>query len=120
MLNLTLIVQAIHFGIAYVIIDRIFLRAAMHLIGAEDHQEARLLHDIDLVTEDVAHITATNQEVWQGLQQKLLQKKPICQALVLPREQYDTAVPPVALSDEQIEQLAVQVKTVIVKRIEHA
>lgn len=117
MLNLTLIVQMVHFGIAYVLLDRIFLRKVFHLLQAEDVQAAHVERSVADLSKTVEQIATHNSAVWHELQQTLLKKAPAAEPLVFARLQTDDldGVPP--LSKQAFAALVADVQRTIVNQV---
>jgi hypothetical protein len=76
MVNLTLIVQAAHFLIAYLILDRIFLRGAITQVRKEQLRDEALQHTLVATEQEVVLQQQTVQETWLAMQQRLLQQRP--------------------------------------------
>lgn len=70
-LNATLLIQALHFWIAYVIIDRILLRSGLRYIKTEDRKTALLEHNVTLQEQRIAEQTRHNEQDWLILQKRL-------------------------------------------------
>jgi hypothetical protein len=119
MLNMTLLAQAVHFGIAYILLDRILLRFGARLIITEQKQAEALQKLIAQATETVAEKSAHNEREWQQAHKILYAKKP--------RLELPTKVPVageaqckvLALSEAEIDKLARETQQAIVERVAH-
>lgn len=120
MLNATLLVQVVNFGIAYVILDRILLRYGARLILAEQKQLAQVQQEIQQATEKVTAKNARNEREWQMAQKELYDKKPV----VEPVSKLQIAVPERACiidltSQAEVNKLVVETQQAIVERVTH-
>jgi hypothetical protein len=75
-INITLIVQMFHFGIAYVLIDRLFLRSVCAHIAQEDVHKRQLEQQALRQQEQVDALTQQNEQDWKILQKRLNSEAP--------------------------------------------
>jgi hypothetical protein len=76
-INITLIVQIFHFGIAYVLIDRLFLRSVCAHIAQEDAHKRQLEQQALQQQEQVDALTQQNEQDWKILQKRLNSEAPL-------------------------------------------
>lgn len=118
MINLTLIVQMIHFGVAYLILDRVLVRFVMRLVQREEQDVAQVRQQVTATTAELAEQQQEQAHAWRVMQQTLLQQRPRVQAIphiVLP----PSVAEPYELAPHDVAQLAGQFKDVIVDRVTH-
>ena len=75
-LNATLLVQIFHFLIAYLILDRLFLRKAVGIIQQEKAEQDALMQEIQKERDAVAQKHAQKEKAWQGFQQQFAKETP--------------------------------------------
>lgn len=74
--NLTLVVQAANFFVAYHILVRLLLRPALAQVQGQDAQEQKLLRSIARTDRLAQRRTAENSERWAAYQQELQKAVP--------------------------------------------
>lgn len=116
MLNLTLLVQMIHFGIAYVILDRFFLRFMVRHLMHEDEQFRALEASVQKSSHEIHTLTVRQEDDWRTLALTLHNKKPLFKAPRAAQQEY-FIVKPSPLTEDHIERLAHEVKDDIVTRV---
>ena len=119
MLNMTLLAQAVHFGIAYIILDRIMLRPGARLIITERQQAATLQMLIADATEKVAEKSAHNEREWQQAHKVLYAKKPRLELSTKLPQTGEVQCKFLALSEADITKLAAETQQALVQRIAH-
>lgn len=76
MLNGTFLVQAIHFFIAYIIIERLLFRPALREINADRLEKAQLQEVVDAQTQRVQQLQEEQDALRIATQQELLDIQP--------------------------------------------
>jgi|SRR5579859_1009685 len=116
-INATLLVQAVHFLIAYFLLRFFLYKPIVALIQKKDQDKFALMQNIS----DKKVIIASKEEslahYWSQRQQDLLSKKPKIQEIIF------TAPPQIQaieeISQEQLDKLVHQVSELIVNRADH-
>lgn len=119
MVNLTLLVQVVHFGIAYYILDLLLLRIAVRQVQQEEHVLARLQQDISTLSHEIDQKKQEQAQEWQHMQQLLVQQKPVVQPtslFVVEQSLPETGLP---RTKKEIAQQAREIKQIIIERIVH-
>lgn len=75
-LNSTLFIQIFHFGIAYLILTKIFFKPAVQQLLQEDANALVAHTELTVALERVLQQTTYNQKTWLLLQQKLQKNTP--------------------------------------------
>lgn len=76
-INFTLIVQAINFIIAFVILNKLFLKAAVKLLLIEEEQFRQLKKTIIMDQDNLKIQKKLATSAWINLQEKLRSKQPL-------------------------------------------
>ena len=74
--NATLIVQAINFGIAYMVISRYFLRPALELIETDEKNQKHLRHLLVTEQTNLGQLKQHKKELWVNFQNYFNLTKP--------------------------------------------
>lgn len=118
MINVTLIIQTLHFGIAYLILDRIFLRKGVAVVQKEDCERISLQRTIDQIAEELAIRTKQKEQEWSVLHYQLQQQIPvIITEPLLHHTMRRTTEEFKPLPEQEITKLAQQMQQLIVRRI---
>ncbi len=75
-INATLLVQIINFGITYLLLTRIILYPAARLLQREDAVHEKILHDIAILQQRKEDYIAFRDQQWQGCVSALAARKP--------------------------------------------
>jgi len=118
-INITLIIQMIHFGIAYLIIDRLFLRSACVYIAQEDLHKQQLEQQALNQQEHVTALTQQNEQDWVILQKRLSSESPTPQHRSGAPEKSEQIPSPVTPSSHEIQTLTTSLTHAIVKKVHH-
>jgi len=115
--NATLIVQAIHFGITYYLLTRILLYPAAHILQREDAVQERIAQDIRDLQQKAEDYEVFRKQQWHGCVQALASRKP--DSPYIPEHRIlDVRIPQVEISeiDTDVRQ---QIADVIMQRARH-
>ncbi|MDR3646274.1 MAG: hypothetical protein P4L22_01895 [Candidatus Babeliales bacterium] len=64
-INFTIIIQAIHFFLAYLIITRFFIKPALDIIVLQEKQDRELLRQLDLYTKKYEEKNKNKLDLWK-------------------------------------------------------
>jgi len=117
-LNITLLVQIFHFGIAYLLLDKIFLRVALAHVRAEDRRIAALESVVQEQQQRITDRLQHNEQDWTMLQRRLQSEAPdtalgsqdACQIAPF-------GIDAVEVSEHDVERVVQQVKRVILREV---
>ena len=116
-INATLLVQIVHFGITYLILSRVLLYPGVKMMLREDEAHERVLQDISTLQQRLSDYEAFRKQQWHGCVQALAKSKPTG-----PYFQQKTAVS-VSLDEDMTvpsEQVCIdQMRDTIVRKVSH-
>ena len=119
-INLTLVVQAINFFVAYYILNTVLFKHAVAIIQREDTQRNALRQAIINEHRRMQSLQEQKQEQWKQYQRSLLDQQP---QNILAEDilsiQSTPPIPQVKLSQSYLDTLTDDITTVIVQRITH-
>jgi len=117
-LNLTCIIQVIHFFIALYIIDVLFLRTAVAYIEVEDRKRAMLEQQLHAQQERVAEYQEYNTQDWHILQKRLQAECPeqLSRIQKIPIEAF-SALHSCTVSPEETGRLVQELRQLMVGRV---
>ena len=84
--DLTLVLQIIHFGIAYVIMQKFIFAPALKIIQAQDHYQKSLEQQIDQARALQMHTQEEQQSRWQKMKNALRATTPKISQICLTRK----------------------------------
>lgn len=116
-LNATLLVQMVHFFIAYVLVDRIIMRLATAVVTAEDRKLEALEADGAEAQQRVTSRIRYNEDDWLILQKRLQAECPTPHLGKHYAAEYDAHVPVAAPSHELIDDLTTTCTTLFVRHV---
>lgn len=76
MINATLVVQIINFFVAYIVIDRFFLRNVVNVIQQENHHHESLAASIELEKNNLLIRQRVKEDAWMNYRQLFSQHIP--------------------------------------------
>lgn len=116
MINATLIVQMIHFAIAYFVIDRILLRFVVHDIMVDEMREKTLQETMEQSTTRFRYLEKQKQTEWESLQEVFKKRSPEpFHEIVLNDQPLELA--PQKIDESKLHQMRAQIAQTIVKKI---
>lgn len=119
MVNLTLLVQMVHFGIAYYILDLLVLRIAVRQVQQEEHVITQLQQDIQQLGHEIDRKKEGQVQEWQHMQQLLVQQKPEVKLTSLLTIGQPASQAGVSLTKQEIAQQAHEMKQLIIEKVLH-
>lgn len=119
MVNLTLLVQMVHFGIAYYILDLLVLRIAVRQVQQEEQVITRLQQDIQQIGHQIDQKKEGQAHEWQHMQQLLVQQKPEVKLTSLLSIEQPEPQAAVSLTRKEIAQQAHEMKQLIIEKVMH-
>ncbi len=75
-INLTLIVQIIHFGVAYFLIRTLFLKPLIEVIEQEDHYDRTIRQNVSTAEKEKAQQEHINADLWASAQRSFAKMRP--------------------------------------------
>jgi hypothetical protein len=118
MLNLTVVVQAFFFGVAYYLMTIILIRPAVALVKKDNELLAKLNGEIQQVADRVASRTEHHAQTWQMLRQDLQDHKPRI-SYIFERIYSPSLERLPSLNKEELAQRIEAMKHTIVERVSH-
>lgn len=119
MINLTLVIQVIHFWIAYLILDTILLRSAVALIQKENCETDSLERRVEEIATELAVRATQKEQEWHMFQHQLQHQKPAFERYQLEPVERVAAEKFSPLSVQNVTELAQQMKKLMVTRMMH-
>jgi hypothetical protein len=117
MVNFTLVIQVIHFWVAYFILSRLLFKPAYDLIVADEQQARALEKQINRVETTIAEQTTNNKHEWVRLQQDLQKQVPPTQYAMVKAAAREPAPQPRVVSEQEVQALVVQTRDMIMNRV---
>ncbi len=115
-INLTLLVQIVHFMLAYVIITRLFLRPGYAAVKSDLNRVRQLRNRIVARQELIAHKQTYKRTRWELFQDYFYKQKPeISKELLVSYPQKEIMYKP--LTQEELSSLSDEISTAIKKKV---
>jgi hypothetical protein len=105
-INVTLIVQIIHFFIAYLLISRLVLKPGLVLVRQEQHEKKQALQRVTVEQERIAQKQEAKRQRWQLCQDYFNEHKPSQVSFVPTRMGEIKQVQPDVFTEQEIRELA--------------
>lgn len=118
-INMTLVVQAGHFLLAYVILKRFLLRPVFGVIEQETMQADALIETIKSRTIVVQEKTRENNERWARYQQEMRAQMPPIEHYTPLLKDIAPTYTPIIYSPEYIKAITKDVATALTEKVKH-
>ncbi len=119
-INATLIIQMVHFIIAYFIIDRLLLRKAVGIIDHERSTQEVLMKEIESERETVAHKEQEKESLWHQFRKRFLLDSPSIIEFPVFQDYEKTISPLSTFSKEEIKRYAPDLEQIVIKKVTNA
>lgn len=120
MINATLFVQIVNFGIAYLLLNRWLLRPGVAIIQKEEDQHSALMKAIQKERDIVLQKEASLLTTWQAFRSFFAQKSPKpFKPYLIELSEIGDLEPPKKLSSEEKKQAISVIEDIIIKTVSH-
>jgi len=117
-INFTVVVQLVHFFIAYILIERFLLRPACALIKQEDDQQLKLQNLAAFNQERLEHMTLDAEREWRMMQKLFYSTMPKPQ-LVDSRTKTPLQIEPEPLNTKKVDEVIQKSTNLLFSRLAH-